>query len=144
MDGVFVSTSEFALVMPAREAEVSLGVDEGVAVEYRYPGRFKKNEGLVNKKVSEQFEYQIRITNNCSRAVEITVYEQFPISEEKEITVKRIAPLIKENIKDNQSEVSLDDELKIEWKLTLSPAEKRELPCSFLVEYPVGSRLQGI
>lgn len=138
-DGSFVSSSVFSLIMPGQETTVSLGVDEGVKVEYRFIKRFKKSEGLVNKKTSEQFEYQIRVTNNRSKFIEIKVYDQFPISEEKEITVKRISPIIK----DNQKEIKIDDELKIQWIFELPPGKVRELPFSFLVEYPLGSQLSG-
>lgn len=139
-DGSFVSSSVFTLIMPGQETKVSLGVDEGVKVEYRFIKRYKKSEGLVNKRNSEQFEYQIRVTNNRNNPAEIKVYDQFPISEEKEITVKRLSPVIKESQKD----ITIDDELKIQWIFELPPGEVRELPFSFLVEYPVGSRLSGI
>jgi len=134
-DGSFVSSTELPLIMPDQNLEISLGVDEGVNIEYRYLKRFKKNEGLMNKRVGEQFEYQIRVSNNRLKEIEIKIYDHFPISEEKEILIKRIAPVIKEN----QQEISIDDEAKIQWQLKLDPGEKRELPYSFLVEYPAGS-----
>lgn len=139
-DGSFVSSSVFSLIMPGQETAVSLGVDEGVKIEYRFIKRFKKNEGLVNKRTSEQFEYQIRVTNNRSKKIEIKVYDQFPITEEKEITVKRLSPVIK----DSQKDITIDDELKIQWLFELPSGEVRELPLSFLVEYPVGSRMSGL
>lgn len=138
-DGSFVSSSVFSLIMPGQETTVSLGVDEGVKIEYRFIKRYKKNEGLVNKKISEQFEYQIRVTNNRGKLIEIKIYDQFPISEEKEITVKRLSPAIK----DGQKDITIDDELKIQWTFELAPGKVRELPFKFLVEYPAGSRLSG-
>ena len=139
LDGSFVSNSSFSLIMPDQKTEVSLGVDEGINIEYRYIKRFKKNEGIVNKRISEQFEYQIRVTNNRSKDIDITVYDQFPISEEKEISVKPLSPIVK----DNQKEISLDDESKIKWQFKLASGEKRELPFSYLIEYPLGASLPG-
>jgi len=139
-DGSFVSTSELSLIMPDQDLNVSLGVDEGVNIEYRFLKRFKKNEGLMNKRISEQFEYQIRLTNNLTREIDIKLYDQFPIPEEKEISVKRLSPVIK----DNQQDISLDDESKIQWQIKLGPGEKRELPYSFLVEYPAGANISGM
>lgn len=138
-DGSFVSTSEIQQIMPDQELEVSLGVDEGIGIKYRFLKRFKKNEGMMSKKVSEKFEYQIRVTNNRNKKIEIKVFDQFPISEEKEIGVKTLSP----PIKDGQKEVTLDDESKIQWCFELDPGEKRELPFGFLVEYPAGSTLSG-
>ncbi len=139
LDGSFVSNSSFSLIMPDQEMNVSLGVDEGINIEYRYIKRFKKNEGIVNKRISEQFEYQIRVTNNRGKDIDITVYDQFPISEEKEISVKPLSPIVK----DNQKEISLDDESKIKWQFKLTSGEKRELPFSYLIEYPPGTSLPG-
>ncbi len=139
-DGSFVANSAFPLIMPGQESEVSLGVDEGVKVEYRFIKRFKKNEGLVNKKISEQFEYQLRVTNNRTRAARVKLFDQFPITGDKEIVVKPLAP----QVKDGQKEPSLDDEHKISWTLELKPGEKREVPLSFLVEYPMERIVTGL
>jgi uncharacterized protein (TIGR02231 family) len=144
-DGSFVSSSAFELIMPGQETDVSLGVDEGVKIEYRFIRRFKKNEGLVNKRISEQFEYQIRVTNNRSKTVGIEVYDQFPIPEEKDIAVKRLSPVIKDSQKkDDEIGVSIDDESKIQWKFKLASGKVKELPYSFLVEHPSGSSLAGL
>lgn len=139
-DSSFVSISEIPLLMPDQELEVSLGVDEGVGVEYRFLKRFTKNEGLMSKKISEQFEYQIRITNNRKKKIEIKIFDQFPISEEKDILVKAISPVIKDGKKD----ITMDDESKIQWNFEIAPGEKKELPYSFLVEYPPGRTLSGL
>lgn len=139
-DGGFVSVSEISLVMPEQEMEVSLGVDEGVKIEYRFLKRFKKNKGLMDKRISEQFDYQIRITNNRTKDITLEVYDQIPIAQNKEITVKSIEPTFKED----QAGITLDDESKITWEIALPAGEKRELPFSFLVEYPVGTQLSGL
>jgi uncharacterized protein (TIGR02231 family) len=139
-DGSFVANSAFGLIMPGQESDVSLGVDEGIKVEYRFIKRFKKNEGLVNKKVSEQFEYQLRVTNNRARVARIKLSDQFPLTGDKELTVKPLAPLAR----DGQKELSIDDQNRISWTIELKPAEKRELPLSFLVEYPAERTVSGL
>ncbi|WP_319523285.1 mucoidy inhibitor MuiA family protein [uncultured Desulfosarcina sp.] len=139
-DDAFVSVSALSLVMPGQEMEVSLGVDEGVAIEHRFLKRFKKNQGLVSKRISEQFDYQIRITNNRKKNIEIDVFDQLPIAQDKEISVKTITP----SFKDEKTGATLDDESKIKWQIALSAGEKRELPFSFVVEYPAGQLLSGL
>ena len=139
-DGSFTSSSGFGLIMPGQETEISLGIDEGVKVEYRFIRRFRKNEGLVNKRVGEQFEYQVRISNNRGRPVDLEVFDQFPISTDKEIVVKTIRP----EIRSVQKEVSLDDESRITWTFSLKPGEKREVPLAYLVEYPADRRISGL
>ncbi len=139
-DGSFVSGSAFGLIMPGQETEVSLGVDEGVKVEYRFLKRFRKGEGLVNKRVSEQFEHQIRVTNNRTRPVDLSVLDQFPLTSDKDLVVKALQPQARENPR----EVALDDESRITWTFSLKPGEKRELPLAYLVEYPSDRRVEGL
>jgi len=139
-DDAFVSVSALSLVMPGQEMEVSLGVDEGVAIEHRFLKRFKKNQGLMSKRVSEQFDYQIRVTNNRKKDIEIDVFDQIPIAQDKEISVKAITP----SFKDEKTGATLDDESKIKWQVALPPGEKRELPLSFIVESPAGQWLSGL
>ena len=133
----FVSSSALPLIMPGEKLEVSLGVDERIKIEYRFLKRYKKNEGLVNKKISEQFDYQIRITNTRKIKSELKVFDQLPIAQEKDITVKMLTPVIKESRKD----ITMDDENRITWNLLLDPGEKKELPFSFIIEYPQGQKL---
>jgi uncharacterized protein (TIGR02231 family) len=140
LDGSFVSVSDLQLVMPGQDIEVSLGVDEGVKVEYRTLKRFMKNEGLLAKRKSEQFDYEIRITNNRKIAVSIAVEDQFPISQDQEITVRQLKPVIVAG-KDGPS---LDDESRIKWTARIEPGKRVELPVSWIVEYPRGGRLSGI
>ncbi len=139
-DGSFVSRSAFGLIMPGQEAEASLGVDEGVAVEYRLLKRFRKEEGLVSKRISEQFEYRIRIANNRPRPADLKVTDQFPLSSDKDLVVKAIQP----QARDNPKEIAVDDEARITWAFTLKPGETRELPLSYLVEYPSDRRIEGL
>ncbi len=139
-DGSFVSSSAFDLIMPGQETEISLGVDEGVRVEYRFIKRFRKNEGLVGKRISEQFEYRILITNNRPRSAEIKVSDQFPQSSDKELVIKQLQP----QVRDNPKEIAVDDEARITWSFSLKPGENRELPLAYLIEYPSDRRIEGL
>ncbi len=137
-EGSLISTSEFKLIMPGEETEVSLGVHEGIKVEYRFLKKFRKNEGLLNKKTSMQFEYMIELRNNTGHAAEIEVFDQLPVSQEKEIEVKTIAPEI------DGKNITINDEAEITWHLNLASGEKRELPFTYLVEYPVDRTVTGL
>lgn len=140
LDGSLVSSTSLALIMPGQETDVSLGVDEGIKVEYQFLKKFRKNEGLINKRTSMQFEYSIKLANNTGREVDMEVFDQFPISQDKELEVKAVRP----DPRKEQDEVKIDGESKIAWKLRLAPSEKRELPVSYLVEYPVDRTLAGL
>jgi len=132
LNGAYVAASALPLVMPGETTEISLGIDEGVRVEYRLLTRFAKKGGIASRRSSRRFDYEIRITNNRPRTVDVTVYDQFPIPEDKEITVKPLQP----QIKGNESWITIDDESKIEWRFELEKGATKELPYSVLVEYP--------
>lgn len=139
-DSSLISKSIFELIMPEQESDVSLGVDEGIKVEYRFIKEFKKNEGLINKKISTQYEYCINLENNTTKKAKLEIFDQFPISQNKEIEVKPLNPETDKNNKD----IKIDDESQITWFLNLAPAEKKELPLTYLVEYPTDRLLSGI
>lgn len=139
-DGSLISNSVFELIMPEQESDVSLGVDEGIKVEYRFIKKFRKNEGLINKRISTQFEYCINLENNTSEVAELEIFDQFPLSQDRELEVKPISP---ESGKDKK-DITINDESKITWFLNLAPSEKRELPVTYLVEYPADRLLSGL
>ena len=139
-DGSMIAKSVFDLIMPDQKSDVSLGVDEGIKVEYKFLKKFRKSEGLINKRTSMQFVYCINLENNTGTEAEIEIFDQFPISQDKDLEVKPIQPEIGKESKD----ITIDDESKITWHLKLAPAEKKELPVTYLIEYPVDRHLTGI
>ena len=139
-DGSMIAKSVFELIMPDQKSDVSLGVDEGIKVEYKFLKKFRKSEGLINKHTSMQFVYCIKLENNTGSEAELEIFDQFPISQDRDLEVKPIQPEIGKERKD----ITIDDESKITWHLKLAPAEKKEIPVTYLVEYPVDRRLTGI
>ena len=139
-DGSLISSSVFKLIMPGQESDSSMGVHEGIKVEYRFIKKFRKNEGLLNKRTSMQFEYCIKLENNTDQEIELEIFDQFPMSQDKDIEVKPILP----EIDKKQQDITVDEESKITWQLKLDPAEKAELPVAYLVEYPVDRIVSGL
>jgi len=56
LDGSFVATSNLKLVVPSEEFETSLGIDEGIKVDYKLIKKYEKNKGLISKKNNIVFE----------------------------------------------------------------------------------------
>jgi uncharacterized protein (TIGR02231 family) len=139
-DGALVATSALELIMPGQKADASLGVDDGVKVEYRFIKRFRKGEGFRSKRTSEQFEYVISLANNTGREIEMQVYDQFPVSHDNELAVKPVQP----EIRGEGSDTVIDDRSKITWSLKLGPSESIELPLTFQVEYPSDRKVTGL
>lgn len=139
-DGALVSGSALELIMPGQKTDASLGVDEGVKVEYRFIKRFRKGEGFRSRRTSEQFEYVIALSNHTGRKIEMQVCDQFPVSHDNELTVKPIQP----EIKGEGGNTTVDDQSRITWSLKLKPSETAELPLAFQVEYPADRKVTGL
>lgn len=139
LDNSFVANSAFKLVAPDEEFQASLGVDEGIKVEYKFLKRFQKNEGLINKKIKVVYNYQIIIKNNKKTDAKIIVKDQIPVSGNKEIDVELLNPIIKDN-----KTIKINDEKTILWELLLKPTEQVKLPFDFSVEYPKDEVLTGL
>jgi len=140
LDGSFVATSSLKLVAPTEEFETSLGVDEGVKVEHKLVKKYEKNKGLISKKSNIVFEYQTVISNNKKQKQNIILYNQLPISQHSDITVELIIPEYKE---DNDN-LKIDNEKKIEWLFELEAGDKKTIDFIFSVESPKDSVLEGI
>lgn len=81
------------------------------------------------------YEYEITIKNGKSRAVNITVKDNYPISQNEQIKTFLEQPSEKE------AEISKDG--IITWKLDMAPKETKKLTQRFSIEYPKGLRITG-
>jgi hypothetical protein len=124
-------------VAPTEEFWTFLGIDEGMAVEYKLVKRFEEE---VGKKTKVTWEYLTTIRNNKQSEEEVVMWDQFPISSNEDIVVAPIEPALKENtpaIKRNEHNF-------IEWYFKLKPGTEVTVPFSFSVRYPQGRSIQGL
>jgi uncharacterized protein (TIGR02231 family) len=106
--------------------EISLGRNKKVVVEY------KKKEDVTKKSwlggsVTENFTYEISIRNNNNLNIVFELWDQLPVSNDKDIVVA-------------SSEISgaaLDVPTgKLTWRYTLAPGEEKKIVISYSVRYP--------
>jgi uncharacterized protein (TIGR02231 family) len=106
--------------------EISLGRNKKVVVDYR------KKEDMTRKAwlgstVTESFTYEINIKNNNNLDIVFELWDQLPVSKNKEIEV-------------GYSEISgaaLDPQTgRLTWKYTLKPGEEKKIILSYTVKYP--------
>lgn len=140
LDGSFVANSNLKLIAPSEQFKTSLGVDEGVKVEYKLIKKYEKNTGLISKKNNIVFEYQTIITNNKKHTHKIVTYDQLPISEHNDIKVELINPEYKEDT----NALKIDKQKKIEWHFELEPEAKKTIDFIYAVESPKDSTIEGI
>ena len=140
LDNNFVSKSYMDMVAPTEEFWTFLGVDESMKVEYKLLKKYHKEEGMIGKRNILIYEYLTKITNNKKTEEEMVLWDQIPISNDEDISVKLINPKYKENtdsLKKNESDY-------FEWFFLLQPGDKVEVPFTFSVEYPKGKVVSGL
>ena len=140
LDGSFVATSYLKLVAPSEEFTTSLGVDEGMKVEYKLIKKYEKSKGLISKKRNLNFEYQLIITNNKKHKEKIIIHDQLPISQNDDIKVE----LIKPKYKENTDSLKLDKQKFIKWIYEIASKEKLEIDFIYAVESPEFEEISGI
>lgn len=140
LDNSFVAHSNIKLIAPGEEFKTSLGVDEGIHIDYKFKNRFKKDEGLFSKKTKIVFEYQIKIKNNKPLDSNITIQDQIPISQDDDIKVELLEPKLKE--KDETIKI-LEDGI-LEWTLTVKSGETINLDLKFMIEHPKEAIIIGL
>jgi len=140
LDGNFVTNSSFNLVAPSENFFTSLGIDEGMKIEYMFLKRYEKEEGVFSKKRKIIFEYNIVVTNNKKTTEEVTIFDQIPISSHQDIVVELIEPKYKEPTE----ELKKDEFSKFTWKFMLKSGDKKIIPLKYSVDYPREQTITGI
>ncbi len=105
---------------------ISLGIDKGVSVNREIQKQFTTKQSLGTKK-EETRSWLITVKNNKQQEINLTVYDQIPVSALEEIEVNAL----------NLSSGSIDAETgKVKWEFQLKSAEKKELNLKYSVKYP--------
>jgi len=131
----FLGTTSLELVAPQGEIELYLGADDRIKVE-RELKRREMEKTLIGGKRRIHIGYEIRLENMLTRQAQITVHDQFPVSQHVDIKVKLEAS---QPPPTKQTELNL-----LDWELSLAPKEKRTLRFDFVVEYPPEFTVAGL
>ncbi|RDB15251.1 Protein F37C4.5 [Hypsizygus marmoreus] len=95
VDGSFISRSKVPAVSPGESFNCSLGVDPSIRITYHQRTIKASRKGFYSKSNNKMYSQQITIFNTKVTPVsDIKVMDQFPISEDSRIQVKRINPAL--------------------------------------------------
>jgi uncharacterized protein (TIGR02231 family) len=135
-DNFFIASTELKATSPGGEFDVFLGVDPGVKVEFK-PVKVKEGKaGMIKKSKTENTSHKIVITNNKAQQIEISVFEQVPLSEDDKVKVKIIKPDLKES-----NEAVLNEFNNLKWNVKLDPQAKKKIELEYQVDFPVDNNL---
>jgi uncharacterized protein (TIGR02231 family) len=137
LDNAFVSSGTLDLTIAGAKFETSLGVDQGIHIEYKQINRYQKDQGVVTKKTKMIYEYAIILKSNKKSDVEVAVKDQYPVSKNADIVVTPIIP-------EKGPAPVIDNVGLAQWKIPLKPGQEMKLPVSFSVEYPRDANVEGL
>jgi uncharacterized protein (TIGR02231 family) len=131
-EGTFVGKSMLDVSKPQDTLVFSLGRDKNVIVKREKIDEFNKTQQLGSKKV-EMFAWEISLRNNKKQEIELTVEDQVPVTNSKEIDVKYI---------DLGGAVQEKNTGLIKWTIKLQPSDNKKLNFKYEVRYPAEVALQ--
>lgn len=130
-DGVYVGRSSLQLVEPNQVTEVGFGVDPKVNVKWVRADRLQGKTGLLTSSNSDVRKYKITIVNGHERAMDITVLDQMPYSENEALQVR----LESASPKPTRSDV---DDMRgvMAWDLDIEPQKAKVIEFGYEVIWP--------
>ena len=131
-EGTFVGKSMLDVSKPKDTLVFSLGRDKNVIVKREKSDEFNKNQSLGNKKV-EMFAWEISLRNNKKQEIELTIEDQVPVTNSKEIDVKYI---------DFGGAIQEKNTGLIKWTIKMPASDNKKLNFSYEVRYPAEVALQ--
>lgn len=111
--------------------DISLGRDKNIVVGREKNEEFCKRKSL-GMNVSESRGFKILVRNKKSQPINITIFDQLPVSVVNDISVTP----------ENLSDGTLDNSSgKITWQLKLEPQQQKDLQLHYEVRYPKKERI---
>lgn len=111
--------------------QVSLGRDKGIRV-MREKEIEKNSSRFLSSKTEETRSWNTTLRNGKSTPIEITLYDQVPVSTNDEISVRT------ENISGGEYNPNTGE---VKWKLKLNPSESKTLNLKYIVKSPKEKKL---
>lgn len=132
VDGKLSSKVFLDKILPDEETEISLGVDGNIAVKRTEGAQKDSDSGFIDKTTTLKREYRNSVVNQRNVAHKVIIVDQFPISQNSKIEIRRIAP--------KDSDVVIDEENEnngiFQWEAVLQPKAERTFVTAYDVVYP--------
>ncbi|MBY0428350.1 MAG: mucoidy inhibitor MuiA family protein [Alphaproteobacteria bacterium] len=139
-DGTFIGNASLPLLRPSEKADLSFGTDDRVKVSYKRIKDDASNPALLVGDITVVRQYETRLQNLHKTDLPITIYEQYPISDNPDVKTEWVEDLTsKDSIKDPDNRLGV-----ILWKAILKPSDEKGYTIGFKVKYPKGSPVNGL
>jgi uncharacterized protein (TIGR02231 family) len=135
-DGVFVGRGSLPQLAGGEEHEMGFGADDKVRVKFATLDRSTGETGIISSSSVETQNFKTTVKNLHERAVNVTVYDQLPVSanEDIQVTLTSVStPTTKQNVEDKRGVVA--------WELKLDPEQEAEIQFGYQVAWPKEKRI---
>lgn len=132
----YVGTGSLEYIAPGEEFAVSLGVDEDLKIRRVIDERVDTAPRLFESRRTIAYGYTIEVSNFKTGPQTVTVVENIPVSQRKEIKVSVREGTTKPDEK--------NDDGFLRWKVDLGPGEQKTVMFGYLVEAPESFKIGGL
>lgn len=105
---------------------VSLGRDRNVLISRVEKQEFQ-SKNIIGSLRKDSYSYEIKIKNMHTKPIKLELRDQYPISQNSEITV---------DIEETSQAIQNPDNGELKWELTLAGGETRAYLLSYTIKYP--------
>ncbi|GIZ15453.1 mucoidy inhibitor MuiA family protein [Capnocytophaga catalasegens] len=125
-EDTYVGKTQLSTSQISDTLKISLGQDSKVSIQREKVKDFDTKQFIGNRKEVSKL-WKITIRNNKNQPIKLLVFDQIPVSTNKEIEV----------ITKNISNGKLNKETGIiQWFISLQPTQKQELELEYIIKYP--------
>ena len=130
-EGTYVGESQVNLQQAGDTLTLGLGRDKKIIVKREKTQDFSSRKGLSSS-VRDSYSYKITVRNTKSEPVDLTLYDQIPVSTDNRIEVE---------LNDSAGAERNTETGRLTWNLSLKPGESRDLLFKYTIKYPKGKQL---
>jgi uncharacterized protein (TIGR02231 family) len=133
-EGTYVGESFLDMKNTKDTLDLSLGRDRNVVIERKKLKDFSKRNVIGTTK-KEEFVYEISVRNTKKNAIDISIEDQVPVSQDAQIEVE---------VTDTGGAEYDKATGKLVWKINLNSAEAKKLTFKYSVKYPKNKTVSGL
>jgi len=134
-DSTFVGNGRVPLLAPGEEHELGFGVDDSIRVRHAIAKEKRSETGIITTSKTDARSYRITVKNLHERAIQLTVLDQIPVSQNADIKVEltgKTAPT-KRDVDDKRGVLA--------WDMTLAPDEERAIEFGYRATWPAAKKI---
>lgn len=133
LEGMYIGQTSFDPESAEDTLNISMGRDTRIEI-CRQEVNDYKDKKLIGLNKSETIGYEITVKNNKSKAIEINVLDQIPVSSNDDIEIE---------IKKSTDAILDKKSGKLKWTVSLEPGKSKKLTFVYEVKWPKNKYISG-